>query len=45
MAAEGELDKEVTVHRQGYARFITMMKWGALLSFIVGMFVVFVISN
>lgn len=45
MAAEGELDKEVTVHRQGYERFIGLMKWGAILSFIVGMFVVFVISN
>jgi hypothetical protein len=45
MAVEGELDKEVVVHRRGYEGFITLMKWGAVLSLIVGLIVVFVIAN
>ena len=45
MAVEGELDTEVVVHRRGYEGFITLMKWGAVLSLIVGLIVVFVIAN
>jgi hypothetical protein len=45
MAVEGELEKEAVVHRRGYEGFITLMKWGAVLSFIVGLIVVFVIAD
>ena len=30
MAAEGELEKEVIIHRKGYEGFIFLMKWGAI---------------
>ena len=45
MAAQGEVEKEVIVHRRGYERFIGLMKWGAIASFVVAMVVVFLIAE
>jgi len=45
MAAEGEIQKEVAVHKDGYVRFIGMMKWGGLLSLLVALLVVFIIAD
>ena len=45
MAAEGELDRETIVHRKGYERFTGMMRWGAVICFVIAMLVIFVISK
>ncbi len=45
MAAEGDLEKETVVHRQGYEGFITLLKWGTALSLLVAAVVILVISN
>lgn len=44
MAAEGDV-KELNVHRTGYDRFVGLMKWGALASFVTAMLVVFLIAD
>jgi YD repeat-containing protein len=49
MAREGEakangMDREMTAHTTDYSKFIGMMKWGAILSFILTMIVVFIIA-
>ena len=45
MAAEGELEKEAVVHQRGYEGFLTLLKWGTVLSLIVAAIVVLVIAN
>jgi hypothetical protein len=45
MAAEGELQSELKAHERGYSLFTAIMKWGAIISFIVTMLVVFMISS
>ena len=37
MAAQGELDREDVVHRKGYERFVALMKWGTIVSAILGL--------
>ncbi|HZF93524.1 MAG TPA: aa3-type cytochrome c oxidase subunit IV [Allosphingosinicella sp.] len=45
MAAEGDAHpKMIREHQSGYDGFIWMMKWGAVLSFIVAMLVMWIIS-
>ena len=45
MAAEGEVpERMLRDHRSGYEGFVALMKWGAILSFITGILVMFVIS-
>ncbi len=44
MAADLDLEKETAVHRKGYVSFIGMMKWGTIISALVGAFVVFLIA-
>lgn len=44
MAAESNA-KELNVHRAGYDRFIGLMKWGAVASFITAMVVIFLIAS
>jgi hypothetical protein len=45
MAAEGEVPpKMMREHQSGYDGFIWMMKWGAILSFITAMLVMWIIS-
>jgi hypothetical protein len=45
MAAQGELDKEIAVHRQGYERFITMFRIGAVVCAILAFIVILVIAK
>ena len=45
MAAEGEIpERMVREHRSGYEGFVALMKWGAILSFIAAILVMFLIS-
>jgi|GEM_PF-2803124 len=45
MAAEGEFpERMVREHRSGYEGFVALMKWGAILSFITAILVMFLIS-
>ena len=45
MAAEVEMDRENVVHRKGYERFIGLMRWGAIISFLAGIIILFVIAK
>jgi hypothetical protein len=45
MAAEGELDKEITTHRRGYDGFVSLMKWGAAVCVVVAFIVILLISS
>ncbi|HEY0113562.1 MAG TPA: aa3-type cytochrome c oxidase subunit IV [Allosphingosinicella sp.] len=45
MAADLDLEKETVTHHRGYEGFLAMMKWGAILSFITAMVVVFLIAD
>ncbi len=45
MAADGESPQKVMrEHQSGYDGFVWMMKWGAILSFITAMLVMWIIS-
>jgi hypothetical protein len=44
MAADLDLEKETASHRKGYDGFITLMKWGTILSAITALVVVFIIA-
>jgi len=45
MAVEGEApEKMLRVHRSGYDSFVWIMKWGAVISFIVAMLVMYLIA-
>ena len=35
--------QDVAIHVRDYTRFIKLLKWGAVISFIIGLFVVFVV--
>jgi hypothetical protein len=45
MAAEGEIEKEAVVHRKGYEGFLFLMKWGAIISMVLGFIVVLLIRE
>ncbi len=45
MAAERELVEDQSAHKRDYSSFVGMMKWGTIISFIVGAFVVLIISS
>ena len=45
MAAEGEIEKEVIAHRKGYEGFIFLMKWGAIISIVLGLIVILLIRE
>lgn len=45
MVTEAETRQELRAHENGYSRFIAMMKWGTILSLLVGALVVYIISN
>ena len=45
MAAEAELEREVRTHRNTYSFFIGLMKYGAIISVLVGLLVILIISN
>jgi len=45
MAAESEVpEKMMREHVSGYAGFLSMMKWGAIVSFFAAIIVIFLIS-
>ena len=44
MAAELDLEKETASHRRGYSGFVSLMKWGTIISAVTAMIVVFIIS-
>ncbi len=44
MAADLDLEKETAVHRKGYVGFISLMKWGTILSAITAAVVVVIIA-
>ncbi|HEX8644665.1 MAG TPA: aa3-type cytochrome c oxidase subunit IV [Allosphingosinicella sp.] len=45
MAAEGEVpEKMMREHTSGYEGFLSMMKWGAIISFVAAILVILVIS-
>jgi len=45
MAAQGELDKDLAVHRRGYEKFISAFRAGAVICFILAFIVILVISK
>ena len=45
MAAQGDLDKEVAVHRQGYEKFITLLRTGAVICLIIAFIVILLIAK
>lgn len=44
MAAD-ETERAVRSHRNSYGLFTGIMKWGAIISFVSAMIVIFIISN
>ena len=45
MAGELDLEKETTVHTEGYLRFLGMLKWGTIVSVVITAIVVLLIAN
>ncbi len=45
MAADGDIQDDFKSHVKSYSQFAWMMKWGTIVSFIVGMIVVIIISS
>jgi hypothetical protein len=45
MATDAEARKDLKAHERSYVRFISMMKWGTILSLLTGALVIYVISN
>lgn len=44
MAAD-EAERAVRSHQHSYQRFAALMKWGAIISFLTALLVIFIISN
>lgn len=44
MAAEGEMDKELIVHRRGYESFVTLFRTGAIVCAIIAFIIILIIS-
>jgi hypothetical protein len=45
MAATGDAEREIARHQDTYSFFAGLMKWGTIISFLVGMTVIFIIAN
>ncbi len=45
MAAEAEVEREVRTHRNTYSFFTSLMKYGAIVSVLVALMVIFIIGN
>ncbi|HEY9553360.1 aa3-type cytochrome c oxidase subunit IV [Allosphingosinicella sp.] len=45
MAGEGEAQVEMKAHEKSYSLFSAMMKWGAVVSFVVAMLVVLILAS
>ena len=44
MAANGEADKELIVHRRGYESFVSLIRTGAIVCLIIAFFIILIIS-
>lgn len=44
MAAEHEVQPDTPAHVRDYSRFVALMKWGTIISFITGAIVVLIIA-
>jgi hypothetical protein len=44
MAAEGDIEREVRRHHNSYGLFVGLMKWGAIISVIAALLVIFIIA-
>ncbi|HEY1607361.1 MAG TPA: hypothetical protein VGF77_17370 [Allosphingosinicella sp.] len=44
MAAEGEMEKELIVHRRGYESFIRLFRNGAIACLIIAFIIILIIS-
>lgn len=45
MAGQGEMQSEMKAHEKSYSLFSGLMKWGAIISFVVAMFVILIIGS
>ena len=45
MAAEREVQTDTQAHVRDYSRFLGLMKWGTIFSFVIGAIVVVLISS
>ena len=45
MAAKREVHTDNEAHVRDYSRFVALMKWGTIISLIIGAFVVVMISS
>lgn len=45
MAANGEVKQDMPAHVATYSGFLSLMKWGAILSIIVAFIVIFLIAR
>ena len=45
MAAEGEADKELIVHRRGYESFISMFRIGAAVCLVLAFIIILIIRS
>ena len=45
MAAEGEMEKELSVHQRGYDKFITLFRVGAAICLVVALIVILIIRK
>jgi hypothetical protein len=45
MAVQGEMDKELNVHRRGYEKFITLFRVGAAICLVVALLVILIIRK
>jgi t-SNARE complex subunit (syntaxin) len=45
MAAQGDLDNDLAVHRRGYEKFITAFRVSAVICFIIAFIVILVIAK
>lgn len=43
--ATDDATKEIRAHESSYHRFLFMMKWGTILSLLIGFIVILIISN
>ena len=43
MAADLDLEKETISHRKGYLGFVSLMKWGTIVSAVTALIVIFII--
>jgi len=45
MAAEGEADKELVVHRKGYESFISLFRVGAIVCLVLAFIIILIIRS